>query len=36
VEAIGDLDGIGRALTGTVSIGAGTITADHVDAGVVS
>jgi hypothetical protein len=36
VEAIGNLDGIGRALTRTVSVGAGTITADHVDAGVLS
>jgi hypothetical protein len=36
VEAIGNLDGIGRALTRTVGVGAGTIAADHVDAGVLT
>ena len=36
MEAIGNLDGIRRALTRTVSVGAGTITADHVGAGVLS
>ena len=36
MEAIGNLDRLGRPLAAAVSIGAGTIAADHVDTGVLT
>ena len=35
VKAVGDLDGIGRALPGTFGKRAGAITRDHLNAGMV-
>jgi hypothetical protein len=34
VEAVGDLDPVGGALSGPVGIGFGAITGDHADAGM--
>ena len=36
MESVGNLDGGGCALARTIGVGAGTITADHVDAGVLT
>lgn len=36
MKAVGDLDGTRCALACTIGIGAGTITADHLDTGVLS
>jgi hypothetical protein len=33
MESVGNLESVGCALARTISVGTGTITADHVDAG---
>jgi hypothetical protein len=35
MESVGNLDGVWCALARTISVGTGTIAADHVDAGVL-